>query len=101
MGISPEGRKLFWKYLAKYQRPASPELRKVFLKVRGWPFTINGVEQVPQQIKEQASIERVRVSAHTFRYTFARRFLERGGDVYKLSQLMGQADVKTIEKYRE
>jgi len=47
--------------------------------VRGQPLTINGVKQVLQQIKEEANIEGVRVSAHTFRHTFARRFLERGG----------------------
>ncbi len=99
VGIGPEVRKLLWKYLAKYRRPASPELRQVFLNVRGQPLTINGVEQLLQQIKERAGIEGVRVSAHTFRHTFARMFLERGGEVYKLSRLMGHADVKTTEKY--
>jgi site-specific recombinase XerD len=62
-------------------------------------LTINGVEQLLQQIKEEAGIEGVRVSAHTFRHTFARMFLERGGEVYKLSRLMGHTDVKTTEKY--
>jgi len=41
----------------------------------------------------------VRVSAHTFRHTFARMFLEQGGDLYKLSRLMGHTDVKTTERY--
>ncbi len=78
VGISPQVRKLLWKYLAHYQRPASPEMRQVFVNVRGQSLTINGVEQLLLEIKEQAGIEGVRVSAHTFRHTFARMFLEQG-----------------------
>lgn len=99
VGISPQVRKLLWKYLAHYRRPASPEIRQVFVNVRGQPLTINGVEQLLLEIKEQAGIEGVRVSAHTFRHTFARMFLEQGGDLYKLSRLMGHTDVKTTERY--
>lgn len=91
VGISPEVRKLPWKYLAQHRRPASPDTREVFLNARGQPLTPNGVEQ--------AGIEGVRVPAHTFRHTFARMYLERGGEVYKLSRLMGHTDVKTTEKY--
>jgi site-specific recombinase XerD len=99
VGISPEVRKLLWKYLAQHRRPASPDTREVFLNARGQPLTPNGVEQLLQRVKEQAGIEGVRVSAHTFRHTFARMFLERGGEVYKLSRLMGHTDVKTTERY--
>jgi site-specific recombinase XerD len=99
VGISPEVRKLLWKYLAKYRRPASPEIREVFLNKRGQPLTPSGIEQLLHEIKVQAGIEGVRVSAHTFRHTFARMFLERGGEVYKLSRLMGHTDVKTTENY--
>jgi site-specific recombinase XerD len=99
VGIGPEVRKLLWKYLAMYRRPAAPEVREVFLNKRGQPLTSSGIEQLLQEIKGQAGIEGVRVSAHTFRHTFARMFLERGGEVYKLSRLMGHTDVKTTEKY--
>lgn len=53
------------------------------------------MEPLLRQITEQAEIEGVRVSAHTF----ARMYLERGGVVYKLSRLMGHTDVKTTEKH--
>jgi integrase/recombinase XerD len=69
------------------------------LNCAGQPLTINGVEQLLLGLKEQAGIEGVRVSAHAVRHTFAQMFLERGGEVYKLSRLMGHTDVKTTEKY--
>jgi integrase/recombinase XerD len=99
VGIHPGVGKLLWKYLAQHRRPASPDIREVFLNVCGQPLLPNGVEQLLERIKEQAGIKGVRVSAHTFRHTFARMFLEQGGDVYKLSRLMGHTDVKTTEKY--
>ncbi len=99
VGISPEVRRLLWKYLAKYRRPASPEIREVFVNVRGQPLTPSGVEQLLIEIKKRVGLEGVRVSAHTFRHTFARMFLEQGGDLYKLSRLMGHTDVKTTERY--
>jgi len=99
IGISPEVRKLLWKYLAKYRRPASPEIREVFLNRWGQPLTINGIEQIVRRIKKRAGVDKLRVSPHTFRHTFARMFLERGGEVYRLSRLMGHTDVKVTEKY--
>ena len=58
--------------------PTFSEGTRVFISVRGQPLTINGVEQLLQQIKEQAGIEGVRVSAHTFRHTFAGGFWNEG-----------------------
>jgi integrase/recombinase XerD len=46
-------------------------------------------------------MEGVRVSAHTFRHPFARRFLERWGDFSRLSRFMGHTEVKTTEKDRK
>jgi site-specific recombinase XerD len=71
----------------------------VFLNVCGQPLLPNGVEQLLERVKEQAGIQGVRVAAHTFRHTFARMYLDQGGDVYKLSRLMGHTDVKTTERY--
>ncbi len=99
IGISPEVRKLLWKYLAKYRHPATPAIREVFLNRWGEPLTVNGIEQIVRRIKERAGVDKIRVSPHTFRHTFARMFLERGGEVYRLSRLMGHTDVKVTEKY--
>lgn len=41
------------------------------------------------------------MTAHKFRHTFARTWLERGGEVYSLSRLMGRSSVKITEIYLE
>jgi integrase/recombinase XerD len=46
-------------------------------------------------------MEDVPVTAHKFRHTFARTWLERGGEVYSLSRLMGHSSVKITEIYLE
>lgn len=62
-------------------------------------MTPNGVEQLLVDIKNRAGITGVRVSAHTFRHTFARMYLEQGGGIYKLSRLMGHSSVEVTEEY--
>jgi site-specific recombinase XerD len=42
----------------------------------GQPVTPNGVAQLLIDVKNRAGITSVRVSAHTFRHTFARIYLE-------------------------
>jgi integrase len=51
------------------------------------------------RIRDQADIEGVRVSAHTFRHSFARMWLEHGGEVYSLSRLLGHTNVQITEVY--
>ena len=39
------------------------------------------------------------MSAHTFRHTFAKFYLQRGGEVFKLSREMGHGTVQVTELY--
>ena len=50
-------------------------------------------------MKKASGIEGVRVSAHTFRHTFAKFYLQRGGEVFKLSREMGHSTVQVTEIY--
>jgi site-specific recombinase XerD len=84
------------RYLRRYRRG---ECAEVFTGKRGHPLTVSGVDQVLYRLEEWAGITGVRVSAHTFRHTFAVNFLLRGGDLYALSRLMGHTSVKTTEIY--
>jgi hypothetical protein len=51
------------------------------------------------RIRDQADIKGVRVSAHTFRHSFARMWIEHGGEVYSLSRLLGHTNVQITEVY--
>jgi integrase/recombinase XerD len=50
-------------------------------------------------MKKRAGIEGIRVSPHTLRHTFACTYLAHGGDLGKLSRLMGHSKVSTTEEY--
>ena len=39
------------------------------------------------------------MSAHTFRHTFAKFYLQRGGELFKLSREMGHSTVQVTEIY--
>ncbi len=99
VGISPDVAKLLWKYIHHYRKPADDKEVRVFVNRYGQPITPNGVEQLLIDVKNRAGIEGVRVSAHTFRHTFARMYLEQGGEIYKLSRLMGHSSVEITEEY--
>jgi site-specific recombinase XerD len=99
VGISPQVAKQLWKYVNHYRKPADDGECLVFVNRYGQPVTPNGVEQLLIDIKNRAGITGVRVSAHTFRHTFACMYLEQGGEIYKLSRLMGHSSVKVTEDY--
>jgi site-specific recombinase XerD len=74
----------------------------VFLARGGAPLTTSGLDQVLYRLRDTAGskyFQGVRVSAHTFRHTFAVRSLEAGVDLYKLSRLLGHSTVMTTENY--
>jgi site-specific recombinase XerD len=99
IGISPATAKFLWKYTKLHRKTTYPSERHVFLSRRGEPLTPSGVDQMLYRIRDQADIEGVRVSAHTFRHSFARMWLEHGGEVYSLSRLLGHTNVQITEVY--
>jgi site-specific recombinase XerD len=60
------------------------------------PLTAEGLKHLIEQVKH-ASV--VRFHAHQFRHTFAVNFLNRGGDVAKLKQLLGHRDIRMTSVY--
>ena len=88
------------RYLSRY-RP-HVDLPAAFLSRFHKPLSVSGLDQVLYRLEKWAGPEtfwEVRVSAHTFRHTYACAFLEHGGDVYKLSRLMGHTSVQVTERY--
>ena len=73
----------------------------LFTNIAGPRNTPSGVEQVFDNRRGRRIDDTVKVTPHVLRHTFARTWLERGGDVYSLSRLMGHSSVKITEIYLE
>jgi site-specific recombinase XerD len=101
VGLGPTAARALWKYLHQH-RPHlinSEQERHVFVGYRGIPLLRNGVSQLVQRIGERAGISGVRISPHTFRHTFARGWLENGGEIFKLSRVLGHSEMQTTQIY--
>jgi integrase/recombinase XerD len=99
VGLSPEVAQHLWKYIHAYRHPKDASNQSLFINSFGKPLTIFGIEQMLQEVAKRAKVTGVRVSPHTFRHTFARMYLENGGDVYRLSLLLGHSSVVVTENY--
>src|SRR5947209_3955163 len=63
-------------------------------------LTVGGLERVLRRLAKWAKIKGIRCSPHSFRHTYATRFLLNGsGDLYKLSLLLGHEGTKVTEIY--
>lgn len=98
VGLGREAARSFSRYLSHFRKP-KPGVKAVFLNHKGTPLTPDGVDQILYRLRDWAGVSGVRVSAHTFRHTFAVEFLRQGGDIYMLSRLLGHTSVKTTEIY--
>ncbi len=100
IGIRQEVSKLLWRYVHKYRRPSSPDEHALFL-AHGKRMSVGTVKMFLRDIKRRSGIDGVRVSAHTFRHTFAKLYLKRGGELFKLSRELGHSSIKVTEMYLE
>ncbi len=99
IGVSAPVSKYLWKYINLHRRPHDENEQRVFMNRYSVPITATGVDQILDNIAERTGITGVRVSAHTFRHTFACTYLEQGGEIYKLSRLLGHSSVEVTEEY--
>jgi integrase/recombinase XerD len=72
---------------------------RVFVNRAGKPLTKGGLLQLIGRLGDWAGIEGVRCSPHDFRHTFARMFMENGGNIFQLSKILRHTSVKTTENY--
>ncbi len=98
IGIYPEVGKLLWKYVHKYRKPANADETALFIGRHGEALQVGGVKQVIEHVKEVSGIGGVRVSAHTFRHTFAKMYLDQGGELFKLSRELGHSDIQVTAR---
>lgn len=88
-------RKLLLRYLSR--RPISVNHSAVFLQRNLSPITDNTLQLLFNRLKLRAGIPRLR--AHLLRHTFATNFLQSGGDIYTLQQILGHTSLEMVKRY--
>ena len=98
IGLSSGARRHIHKYVTRF-RLSDKSVSTVFVGRRGTPMTHFGLDEMLYRLRDWAGVTGVRVSAHTFRHTFAVHYLLSGGDIYMLSRILGHSNVTTTEIY--
>jgi integrase/recombinase XerD len=61
-------------------------------------MTSRSVQHVVRRAAQLAGLQR-RVTPHTLRHTFASRYLEAGGTLAELRDILGHANIATTDRY--
>jgi integrase/recombinase XerD len=86
-------------YMVFCQQHFLEKSEHVFINKENEPLTTDAVKNVFKRLKAIMNFKDVRLSAHTFRHTFAHRFLMNGGDVFTLQKMLRHSSLKMTEKY--
>ena len=74
--------------------------KNLLLNKYGRPLGIGGVDKVLKEAGKECDISKdVRISAHTFRHTYAQYQLKIGLDIYSLARLLGHESIAITQTY--
>lgn len=71
----------------------------VFVNFENSPMCGRNVQERLKIYGKKAHLEGVRVSPHTFRHTFAKMYITRGGDPFSLQALLGHSTLDMVRHY--
>ena len=86
------------KYLNKRNKLFRNE-EVLFLTRFGDQLTLRMTNKIIERIGDKAKVENVRLSAHTFRHTFAKNWLMNGGDIFSLQKILGHKTLDMVRNY--
>lgn len=82
-----------------YDRYFNSPIEYVFVHRDGKQMSYESCKGVFKKLKEVMGFRDVRLSAHTFRHTFAHRYIISGGDVFSLQKILRHSSLSMTEKY--
>ena len=92
------------RFLAEYLNllPLDPRHDSLLLKISDVrygldPITDNTIKQLFRKLKDRTGIRRL--YPHLLRHTFATRYLENGGNIYSLQQILGHSSLEMVKRY--
>ncbi|WP_026701718.1 tyrosine-type recombinase/integrase [Salibacterium aidingense] len=71
----------------------------VFVNLKNERLTENAVQNIFKRLAKIMNFRDVRLSAHTFRHTFAHRYLLAGGDVFSLQKILRHEKMDMVQRY--
>jgi integrase/recombinase XerD len=86
-------RKILWQYLKKRFES------EYMFSTSGGPYMYRNYIRDLKEICGELGIEGVRISPHGLRHYFAINYLRMGGDLYRLSRILGHTTVSTTQLY--
>jgi site-specific recombinase XerD len=98
VGLGRQSRQLLHRYIHR-ARHGRPDNQAVFLARGGGALSPEGLDRLLYRLRDRAGLKGVRTGAHVFRHTYAYTYIALGGDVLRLSRLMGHTSVSTTQGY--
>lgn len=65
---------------------------------RGTPLTIRGVQYIVKEVVKRSRLKK-EIHPHSFRHSFAIHYMNNGGNILRLQELLGHADLETTFHY--
>lgn len=94
--ISAEMRKRLWVYIKRHRFDTGDYL---FSTREGNRIGYNNALRDIKNLCRRVGIEGVRLSPHGFRHFYSVNYISQGGDIYRLSKILGHTDVSTTSIY--
>lgn len=86
-------------YLLRALRDGRPADSAIFLADRGAPLSGSGLRKVVRRAFKAAGINAAKAHPYTLRHSFADDFLDKGGDLGNLQQILGHRKIETTIRY--
>ena len=77
--------------------PKGKKQTPLFVKDTKTTLSNTAIKQLFRKLKKRTGIPRLK--AHLLRHTFATRYLDNGGDIYSLQQILGHTSLEMVKKY--